>query len=187
MSRLPVQEKQTENTLNHLLKNQRVHTFSNKASKSRPNLVALIHRRVKEENRTFLLSADIKKSWPHQCRLSERKSSTSGNSHRSVIFPILSKIHPDCYANTGGSQNPGLFEKSLVIRLLKQGNNTKQCTPIVSYTYTHRQASHILKNMWSSTFWSTPPTSKLCQHTLPNNCARVGKELQLCFAVGWAW
>lgn len=51
---------------------------------------------------------------------------------------------------------------------------------------THSQAAqpysnkHVIQN-----FWRLPPTSKLCQHTLPNNCVTVGKELQLfCCGLG---
>lgn len=47
--------------MNHLLGNQSVHTFSNKALTSRPNLGAVIHCPIIEETSTYLFSEDIEK------------------------------------------------------------------------------------------------------------------------------
>ena len=86
------------------------------------------------------------------------KTSNRVNSHRPVIFPFFKRSIqiPKPTVAHWGFENPGLFQKSLVIKLLKHRNNTQQCALTVSYT--HRQPSHILINMWSRTFLSPPPS-----------------------------
>ena len=112
-----------------------------------------------------------------------------GYSHRPVIFPF-SKRRIQIAKPTEAHwalRKSRLVPEEPSHQLLKHRNNTQQGSLTVSCMYSHRQLSHILINMWSRTFSSPPPTCKLCQHTVPNNCARVGIELHLCFAVGWTW
>lgn len=102
------------------------------------------------------------------------KTSNRVNSHRPVIFPFFKRSIqiPKPTVAHWGFENPGLFQKSLVIKLLKHRNNTQQCALTVSYT--HRQPSHILINMWSRTFLSPPLP--------PPNCANIPYQ-----TIAWGW
>lgn len=141
---------------------------------SQPNLVGVIQRCRKEEARTFLLSADIKKSQVHQYRLSERKSSTSGKSHRPVIFPFFKRsiqIVKPIVAHWGLRKSRLVPEEPShqVTQAWKQytAMRTNSLMPAHSQAAQPYSNKHVIQN-----FLEPPPTSKI----VPTYCTKQLRE-----------